>query len=134
MKIILVFIFLFSLNLAVASKPDTTSNASAKASEPEFNEKEFQKLMRSWNEKIKSLEEGKVPSGIFQIAEKIIVMNPDQFLNLAEDLSRFTAKGSKLLVPLKKQWLPLSLNPVFLGSANETLFETAERLANDGNG
>jgi len=134
MKIIQTIVFLLAVNAAMAAKPDATSVVPVKAAEAEFNEKEFQKLMKAWNEKIKSLEEGKVPSGVFQIAEKIIAMNPDQFLNLAEDLSRFTAKGSKLLVPLKKQWLPLSLNPVFLGSANETLFETAERLANDGNG
>lgn len=134
MKIFQAFIFLFSFNVALSAKPKAAPTAAVQVAEPEFNEEKFQELMKLWNEKIKSLEEAKVPKDIFQVAEKIIAMNPDQFLNLAEDLSRFTAKGSKLLAPLKKQWLPFSLRPVFVGSAGETLFETAERLANDGNG
>lgn len=128
-----VFFFIISLNSlhadnsvapAIMPKPDEVST---------YSEAEFQKLMKDWNQKIKSIDAGKSAAGLFEVAEKIIKMNDDQFSNLAEDLS-VLMKSTQKRTLLRKAWVPHQNNPSFINSEAENLFEMAERLADKGNG
>ncbi|MEZ4813772.1 MAG: hypothetical protein R3A80_01005 [Bdellovibrionota bacterium] len=136
-------LFIGFLSAGTATKKETKASSSApkvevkapKAEEKTFNEEEFKGLMRDWNDKVlKVLENGKVPQGIFELAEKIIKVNPDMISVLAEDLSESLKQTPSLIAGIRKQWLPHSTKPLFVGSSGETLFEMAERLAKDGNG
>lgn len=100
----------------------------------EFNEKEFKEQMQLWSDKIKSLNAGEVPQGIFEVAEKVLLQNPDMLLVLAEDLAVVVTEKPKLVEAIRKQWLPLSLKPIFVGSSGETLYEMSVRLSKDGSG
>lgn len=131
MRKLLTLFFISIFANAASPAPKGAEKVEEKAA---FDEKEFKKQMQAWNDKIKSLNEGKVPDGIFAVAEKIISINPDMLLVLAEDLAVIISEKPKLVEGIRKQWLPVSLKPVFVGSSGETLYELAVRLAKDGNG